>query len=485
MSMRNGARAIVRVDPQHFRDRRFWIVQALVLALAASHALLELAWGLPHGASLYFVPETLFLIPVGYAALNFGLHGALATAALSMALALPNLFLFHRGEQFAAAAAQLTVVVAVAFFVGYRVEEERRARRRADAARDALLASERRYRGLFVNSTAAVLVVDRGGRVHEANPAASRLFGVADVSGRDLPEIVGAEASERVLEPSADASERDDAGTFVLPGRKRPEVLVKPVSTPFTGPDGQPWVQASFYDVTEQWRRQARLRSYAARILEAQEEERRRIAQELHDESLQQLVVLRRQLNEIEEALPTGEGEAHGPVRRALSTADAMMSSLREFTRQLRPPALDELGVVTCLRRLVADICDEAGIEGAMVVRGPEHRLGSDRELALFRIAQESLRNVERHANASRLSVVLTFDAERVTLSIDDDGIGFEHPSSAGEDSRSGLGLLGMQERAALFGGELRIVSDACRGTEVTAVIPCEANDLASESGSQ
>src|SRR5680860_802338 len=197
--MRNRLPAAFSLDPRRFRDRRFWIVQVLVLALAASHALLEGRGDLPHSTSLYFVPETLFLIPVGYAALNFGLHGAVATAMWSTALALPNLFVFHQGDQFAAAATQLIIVIAVALFVGYRVEEERLARRRADAARDALAASERRYRGLFLNSTAAVVVFDRAGRIHEANPATTKLFGSADVIGLGLSDVVGSEASERLL----------------------------------------------------------------------------------------------------------------------------------------------------------------------------------------------------------------------------------------------------------------------------------------------
>ncbi len=470
--LRDRFPAAFGVDLRRFRDGRFWIVQALVLALATSHALLEGVWDLPHSASLYFVPETLFLIPVGYAALNFGLHGAVATAIWSTALALPNLFVFHQGDQFAAAATQLTIVNAVAFFVGYRVEEERLARRRADAARDALAASERRYRGLFLNSTAAVVVFDHAGRIHEANPAATKLFGVADVIGLELRDVVGSEASERLLTVLAATQAGHDPGAFVLPGPRGSEVLVEPTSTAFTGPDGQPWIQTSLHDVTEQQRRQARLRRYAARILEAQEEERRRIAQELHDDTLQQVVVVQRQLHAMEEALPPSGATVRGDVSRAISTTEGLMDSVRAFTHQLRPPALDELGVVTCLRRLVAELSDQTAIEASVVVEGVERRVGSDRELALFRIAQEALRNVERHARASTLRLTLTFAADRVALTVRDDGRGFEYPPPYVEDSRSGLGLLGMQERAALLGGELRISTRPGEGTDVTSVIP-------------
>lgn len=472
MAVRDRLHGVLNIDPRRYRDRRFWIVQALVLVLAGLHALVEVAWNLPHAASLYFVPETLFLVPVGYAALNFGLHGSLATAAWSLFVTIPNVLFFHRGEAFAAAAMQLAIVVAVAWFVGHRVEKERHARERADAVRDALAASERRYRGLFANSTAAILVYDRGGHVHEANAAASALFGLTDVSGHDLHEIVGTEVARRLTAVPEVNSPRGGADTLVLPGAHRTEVLVEPVSTAFTGPDGQPWIQTSLHDVTEQWRRQERLRSYAARILEAQEEERRRIAQELHDDALQQTVVVRRQLNDVEDALPPSADTARAPVARAVSAADALMTSLREFTHRLRPPALDELGVVTCLRRLVADLRDELGVEGDVVVVGRERRMGSDAELAMFRIAQEALRNVERHARATSVRVRLAFDADHVQLTVDDDGVGFEVRPPRDGRSPGGLGLLGMEERAALLGGRLWIESEPGRGTRVHASIP-------------
>ena len=350
--------------------------------------------------------------------------------------------------------------------------EERLARRRADAARDALAASERRYRGLFLNSTAAVVVFDHAGRIHEANPAATKLFGVTDVIGLELRDVIGSEASERLLAAPAAIPAGHVPGTFVLPRPHRTEILVEPSSTAFTGPDGQRWIQTSLHDVTEQQRRQARLRSYAARILEAQEEERRRIAQELHDDTLQQVVVVQRQLHTIEETIPAVGDTAHASVGQALSTTEGLMDSLREFTHQLRPPALDELGVVTCLRRLVAELSDQTAIDASVVVEGVERRVGSDRELALFRIAQEALRNVERHARASTLRLTLTFAADRVALTVLDDGRGFEYPPVNVEDSRSGLGLLGMQERSSLLGGELRISTRPGEGTQVTSVIP-------------
>lgn len=459
-------------DLKRMRDRRFWIVQLLVLALAVTHAVVEMLEVLPHGASLYFVPETLFLIPVGYAALNFGLHGAVATALWCTALALPNLFIFHHGDQFVAAGTQLLIVNAVAFFVGHRVQEEVLARRQAHEALSALQASERRYRGLFHNSAAGVMVFDGDGRIREANAAAARLFGHHDVQGIELAELVGAAAADQMFDGRRESSAGRTSPMFTLAHPSGTEVLVEPTSTTFTGPDGRRWLQTSLHDVTEQQRRQTQLRTYAGRILEAQEEERRRIAHELHDEALQRVVVLCRQLHEIEESLTVGSPQARAHLHTATDTAEGLMSELREFTRQLRPPALDELGVVTCIRRMVSDLSLQTGIDGVATIDGQERRLGSDLELGLFRIAQESLRNVERHADASRLWLRLTFAPGHIQLSVADDGRGFDLPAPVVQGSTGGLGLLGMRERAALLGGELDIETEPGQGTSVTAVIP-------------
>lgn len=459
-------------DWLHLRDRRFWIVQLLVLALAVIHALVELLEMLPHGASLYFVPETLFLIPVGYAALNFGLHGAVATALWCTALTMPNLVIFHDGDQFAAAGTQLLIVNAAAFFVGYRVEEEVVARRRANEALDALRASERRYRGLFQNAAAAVIVFDREGRIREANPAAARLFGVDDVKGFELVDLVGAQAAHHLLDTPNDSSAGRLSPAFTLALSSGAEVRIEPASTAFTGPNGQQWIQTSLHDVTALQQRQAQLRTYAGRIMKAQEEERRRVAQELHDETIQRIVVLCRHLHEAEERLAPESPRAGANLRLASDTAEELMVGLREFTRQLRPPALDELGVVTCVRRMVHDLTLQAGVDAEFSVDGQERRLGSELELGVFRIVQESLRNVERHAEASRVRVHLSFTPGLLQLTVVDDGQGFSEPGSVLQGPTGGLGLLGMRERAALLGGELEIETSPGRGTRVEVRLP-------------
>ncbi|MBI3953375.1 MAG: PAS domain-containing protein, partial [Chloroflexi bacterium] len=187
-----------------FRDRRFWVVQGLVVLVAAVHTYAEAFEVLGRAGGfqpLYFVPSALFFIPVVYAALNFGLAGAVATALWSTFLTVPNWVVYHEGWDRAGCMFQVGVVDAIAVFVGQRVEREMSARRRAEAAGAALTASEMKYRGLFESSPVPILVLDPTGLVLEANPAAGALFGKGQANLKDMPvaELVGPAGAEQLL----------------------------------------------------------------------------------------------------------------------------------------------------------------------------------------------------------------------------------------------------------------------------------------------
>lgn len=467
--------SLLGFDRSHYRDRRFWHVQGLVFGLAVLHTAAEyLEWSqqIPHGHALYFVPEALFLIPVGYAALNFGLHGAVATAIWSSVLILPNLFIFHHGREAAGVVVQLAVLNAVAYFGGQRVDREMGARRQIETARAALEVSELRFRSLFENSAEGVLVLDRAGGVHEANAAAAKLLGCEQAVLRDseLPEKVKSAAPAQLLSSLSLAYPR--CQTFPVRRNDDTTVYLQPLCTEFTGADGKSLMQVSLRDVTQQHVREQGLRTFAAHILQAQEEERRRIAQELHDETLQRLVVLSRCLDTLEEAVGTPSTSVQLGIEAAHDSAHEVMASLRKFTRQLRPPALDELGVTACIRRMLADLSKDATVVCNLRVCGDGRRLSGEIELGLFRIVQEAVRNVERHADASQLQVSIDFAPRHVKLVIADNGKGFSVPTRPGDPQNGGLGLLGMQERAAMLGGSLDIDSGQGQGTTIVATVP-------------
>jgi two-component system sensor histidine kinase DegS len=218
-----------------------------------------------------------------------------------------------------------------------------------------------------------------------------------------------------------------------------------------------------------------RMRFYASEITRAQEEERRRIARELHDETLQMLILLSRRLEAL--ASPT-EPLPETTTARLKSLQELVrdaMRAMRRFVQALRPPALDHLGLEAAIRGLLADLPRKGGIRTEFRVIGESKRLPPESELALFRIAQEALHNASRHADASRVSVQLAFRPDGVRVMVQDDGHGFEAPERLDDlVSLHKFGLMGMAERARVLGGTLTVQSKPGRGTDVIAELPAQ-----------
>jgi signal transduction histidine kinase len=216
------------------------------------------------------------------------------------------------------------------------------------------------------------------------------------------------------------------------------------------------------------------LRFYTHEITRVQENERKRIARELHDETIQVLVALSRRLDlltTLPEGLPK-EALRHLELSQQ-QIADSLVA-MRRFVQDLRPPALDHLGLVPALEGLVADLIEQHGIRAGLRVTGPVQRLMSeDAELLLFRIAQEALNNVRRHSGAGHVWVALDFLPGRIRMAIRDDGRGFAAPERVSDLVSSGrLGLVGMHERAHTLGGTVTIDSKPAAGTRVMVDVP-------------
>lgn len=461
------ARALGPLRPP-LTDARFWGIQALVGIATATHHTIEAFGFVSRLGTVYFAVVSLFLvIPVLLAAINFGRAGAVTTCLWSLLLSVPNLVIWHSGADRYAEALQLLLINLVAVLLAWWVDAEASARRRAEATGAALLASEAKYRGLFETAAEPVLLVDREGLIREANAAACQLFGLtpSKVTGRSLRDI-GRGALWCAAGDSGAPSE------IVLQTAGGQRICVEPVRAPLEI-QGDGLVQVILRDVTKQRRRQLSLETYAARILEAQEEERRWIAQELHDGTLHDLVLLCRRLDAAVKVPETSE-KAAAQIKEARAFAESVAESLRSFARDLRPSVLDDLGLVPAIRRLLSEFESRSPIKGSLRIQGNPRRLGADAELALFRIAQEALRNVERHSGASRARVMLSFSPSDATLAVLDDGRGFVPPGSLHElavDRK--LGLLGMYERAQLLRGSFDLKSAPGKGTAVRVTLPC------------
>jgi len=153
--------------------------------------------------------------------------------------------------------------------------------------------------------------------------------------------------------------------------------------------------------------------------------------------------------------------------------ANNIIEGVRRLSQDLRPAALDRLGLMPALEWLAADVGKYSGVAVEVASHGDERRLPAEVELVLFRIAQEALRNVWRHSEATSAEVIVEFDERKAGITVKDNGKGFDLPETIGDLARGGkLGLAGMQERARLVGGTLAVQSESGTGTTITVVVP-------------
>jgi PAS domain S-box-containing protein len=221
--------------------------------------------------------------------------------------------------------------------------------------------------------------------------------------------------------------------------------------------------------------RTAELRTVLRRLSDAErrkvEAERRRLSQELHDEIGQMLTALGLNLEMVRRRCAAPEALGH--LKNAVQIADSITRGVRDIVHQLRPPQLDDLGLSAALHWHLERIRQTSMLVVEFQENLGQSRLPAEIELASFRIVQESITNVLRHASASEVAVQLDYTPERLRLSITDDGVGFDaKPGSALDASESHLGLLGMQERVFGLGGRLRITSARAKGCRIEADIP-------------
>jgi signal transduction histidine kinase len=212
---------------------------------------------------------------------------------------------------------------------------------------------------------------------------------------------------------------------------------------------------------------EVRLRALSQRLLAVQEAERRHLARELHDEIGQQLTCLRLALQQIE---AHGRGPGGKAWHEALGLLDALLERVRALSGDLRPALLDQLGLLPALRWLVERFAKQSGLRVDFTHSGLERRFPCAVETAAYRIVQEGLTNVARHAGVSEAAVRVEASQDALAVRVQDRGAGFA-PQAALASGRTG-GLAGMQERARLVGGRLAIDAAPGRGTLLTAQLP-------------
>ena len=339
--------------------------------------------------------------------------------------------------------------------------------------------SEEKYRDLFENAYDAIWLHDLDGNMLAANKACEKL------TGYPPEELMNMRICQLLSEYSRSCIEQIELGLLQnknvecgcegeLLKQDGTKAIVH-ITTSLIAHDGEVvGFQHSARDITDERKLQENLHYYLQQVTRAQEEERKRIARELHDETLQNLIAISRQMEKIISSDALWE-ESIEAVRDFKKKIEVAVQEIRRFSHDLRPSVLDDLGMLPALE-LLADDLDKRGIATSFKTVGEARRLIPEIEVMLFRIAQEAVSNIWRHSQASTAELVIEFSDALVRLNIGDDGKGFRLPQRVVDMAGLGkLGLTGMHERAKLLGGNLTLTSKQGKGTTVTVEVPLKA----------
>lgn len=343
---------------------------------------------------------------------------------------------------------------------------------------DRLYKSARDYRDLFENSHDAIWFHDIDGRILAANKASEDLTGYPtdEFIGGNIKEFMDEEMLKLAVEVKhklingEPMSQPYEQHTITKDGVRKTCMITSGVMMVDDKPVG---FQHIARDVSEERRMQNNLRYYLNQITRAQEEERKRIARELHDDTAQALFAISRQMDNFirdNVGLSQQQRTVLQDIRQRIGVS---LQGIRRFSQDLRPSIIDDLGLLPAVQWLVKQKAEDSGIEIELKILGKEQRLLPEMELILFRIVQEALTNAGKHARATAAEVNLEFTGSQVAVTIRDNGKGFQLPDTVGDLSHSGkLGLVGMYERVSLLNGTLDIQSQPGKGTVVKVSVP-------------
>jgi len=360
------------------------------------------------------------------------------------------------------------------------------------SAEHALKVSEMRYRRLFETAQDGILILNADtGQINDVNPFLTDMLGYSrrQLLGNRLWDIVpfkdvGASKAEfRDLQRESYVR-YDDIPLETRDGRA---INVEFVSNIYQV-NGDRVVQCNIRDITKRRRAEDKLKEYdrklqvlSRRLVAAQETERRNIARELHDEIGQSLTVIQLNLQALLQS--PGQRTPASRLKESLEVVDHVLEQVQDIALNLRPLILDDLGLEPALRWFTARQAALIGLQIRFHADPLEQRLNPVIETECFRVAQEALTNVVRHAGAKTVSVELRKETGKLHLRVHDDGIGFDVGAVREQALRgASLGLLSMEERAALAGGGLEYKSAPKQGTEVHAWFPLKWKTPSSES---
>jgi PAS domain S-box-containing protein len=473
-----------------------WIILAIMAIGATVYyadqipMLRDIMTDAPIHLARYSTHRILSIIPVAYAAFVFRLRGGVIVATVVSLGLLPRA-LFISTQQ-SEAIAETIAFFAIGLLVSWLIDRQQQALHHLEYTQQNLMESlnivreqqqqlqlsEERYRGLFESAGEAIFVCSTTGEIISTNSTCELLTGHDQNSLRGttiykLFSNFDAEIVREIISEGLGGRTVSSAEEFRLVKKDGTEAYVRLVVNPLLSSNQIVGLQVIALDVTEAMQLRKNMEYYITQITRAQEDERLRISRELHDETAQILASLSRDIASLvadESKLPQALAER---LEKLGSVADSALEEVRRFSQDLRPSILDDLGLIPALEWLLSNLEKQYNINTSMNINGKQRRLAPEKELILFRIAQEALSNTRRHSNASAVSISIDIEDTALTMIISDDGIGFSIPQRASELVQSGrLGIVGMRERARLVGGTLVIQSESEKGTTVTLRVP-------------
>jgi PAS domain S-box-containing protein len=354
-------------------------------------------------------------------------------------------------------------------------------------AEQALRASEERFRTVVQSLHVGIVLMGPEADILFANQAATQMFNmqVEEALGKNSSQLgltaLYEDGTEMpfAMRPSARALETGKPIRNEVMGWRRgatDEILwiLGEVIPLFEG-DGQLYMLvSSFSDITKRKQTEEALHELSARLLQLQDEERRRMGRELHDSLAQSVLAVNLNLAQIARATPPLDERAQRAMFEARRVLQEMSKEIRTLSYLLHPPVLDELGLASAIEEYAGGFSERSGIQLEVDLQPGFGRLSQEAETALFRIVQESLSNIQRHSGSETAKIRLRVDDRGVELMVSDSGRGMDRKTierSRRTRTRLGVGILGMRERMAQLGGKLEVESDAS-GTKVRAAVP-------------
>jgi PAS domain S-box-containing protein len=341
------------------------------------------------------------------------------------------------------------------------------------------------YRGIFLNAVVGIVQMDRAGRIVAANPAVARILGYESLSDF-LAEVTNAH-EQIFVDPGhrgkIDSLHTAQSGAFEIETEARRKdggtIWVLESGSPVKSEDGEfSHYELVLIDVTPRKRAQDSLRELSGLLLRSQEEERRRVGRDLHDSTGQLLAALQMSLDRLTQSFEKLTDKDREVLNNCTKLAEQCSREVRSVSHLLHPPLLEELGLEFALREYAGGFEERSGIRVRLDIAPELGRLSPDAETGLFRLVQEALTNIHRHAESSSADIRLEVVSDEIRLEVEDQGRGFPPElldAVQKSSTQMGVGMRGMEERLSQLGGRLTIESGDW-GSRIRAELPHSQN---------